>query len=228
MCVIGAHTTGQELIIWLLRDCASRELTTHLRQGYMRKRPMGLDAIYRACEQAGKNGILTQEMRLATPEHKWDTVRKYMDRMIDDGRLWKCGPDKHVRWFTNKQWFDAFLPGVDEFVRLEKESQKAASMSQKRDYAHNKRKTARLLKGPPPPKAPPKPPKAKKKDAPAPVWIALSGKDKRKLVGNTVIRPDGVKITKVPGFVGHLRFAPDGPIRGGFADMGVGRYLEKA
>ena len=182
------------------------------------------DAIRAACKQAGAHGLTSSQMRESIPNMKWNNVRVCMDKMCAVKQLIGVGPKMRKRWFTDSSLADAFSAIAEDVIALDL-AQAKLNKKQRQQVYDAKRRGSRDWSAEYAARPKKKKPRAvMKKDGAAPVTIKRDG---RKLFTGEVVIPPGVKVTKVPGFVGHLRWLPDAPSVDGFASLGVGRYIDE-
>jgi hypothetical protein len=162
----------------------------------------------------------------AFPDISEWTINRRLYKMHANGELWKIGPHLRIRWFADKDTFDAFAVGADEFFKAETARIHAEAEQRRFEYRLRNRERdnaarverARKERAAALPK--PKPVKTCK-----PAGVVVVKKVAARLTGGEVVIPPGVKVQKLPGFKGD-RFAVTGPVVGGFRTLGIGRYIE--
>ncbi|MGA0608853.1 hypothetical protein [Caldimonas sp. KR1-144] len=185
---------------------------------------------------AGESGCGAQQIFAAVEMH-FTSRSVVMAQLTKQGRVFRAGPH-HTRWvkyFARAEWAEAWAPVAAELQRQNKEGRSEHVNARRRRRHHERRaegwtpkkqvwvpKAQRVAQPPPqvePLKLAPKP--APKQLLPAPVKTPAAKKPAQ------IVGMDTAKHISCPPCQVE-RYRVDGPVIGGFASMGVGRYLEEA
>lgn len=182
-------------------------------------------------------GVSSHEIAAATG-FRWKQVSLALCRLRHNGLAFHIGEQKDRRYFATAEARDAAAVPYKVFlhgVRQERIARAKATALKGARKSYEAKREMRLAAQPKPEPKPPKPaPKAKAAPKPKhrqqPIKLAKAKSVKptvKSFKDMPVVNAGAVKVKVLPGFTGD-RFAVSGPVIGGFASMGLGRYLEAA
>lgn len=196
-------------------------MTRAPREGTLRR------AVFDAVDAAGSLTLRDIRVAVGVQAPEFTTV---VGQLVLCGLLIGVGPKCSKRYFADEALAQAYLARIPVELDAVKVARKERDLQRRRN-AYRK-KVAQRPARPAKPKAEPKPLQvAKPKPATKTPWRADHSKPApvttpRAKVVQQIVEPADVKRTVAP-VRRDTRFAVEGPVIGGFATMGVGRYLEE-